>query len=119
MILIDFLEELELTDSKAKVPRLYYANEFSIQPTEHRDNEHNVELSDFNRLKVTRITYFISAIINTFNQPAAVFIKEYDTEEEAEKVYDEVIDAIARGDKIYSFRRVLKDGTDNGNSSES
>jgi hypothetical protein len=84
-----------------KLPRLFPASSFIILPVEHKDNEGNEELSEFLRYMVTSVTYVIIANIEGYDTNVA----EYDSEEEATKVYDEVCNAIERGDKLYSFRR--------------
>jgi hypothetical protein len=108
MILIDFLENVEMynNDTPAeplirKLPCLCPAEIFLIRTNELQDNKENEELPDRLRFMVTRIKYEIEAKIDGHYTTVA----EYDSEEEATKVYDEVCNAIERGDKLYSFRR--------------
>lgn len=111
MIQIDFLQEISVTNletGKAEpmfFPRTYHANDFSVLPLEWKDNEGNEELSEFNRKKVTRITFCINAECDIHGVICNVPIKEYPTLPDAFLDYDDVIKAVERGDKLYSFRR--------------
>ncbi len=111
MIQVDFLQEISVTNlvtgkpEMKPFPRTYHANDFSVMPAEWQDNKENEELSEFNRNKVTRVTYWIYADVESNGMKCAVPIKEYPTLSDALEVYDDVIKAAERGDKIYSFRR--------------
>jgi hypothetical protein len=117
MIIIDFLEEVLLTNNEQPdkpiskwLPRLYEAESFFILPTEYRDNENNTEMSAFNRYMVTRVTYSIWASVAMHGGYVDMLVKEYNTEAEAVKDYDAVIEAVGRGDRTYSFRRTEPNG---------
>jgi hypothetical protein len=111
MLAIDFLAEVGPSTDEPDEPIIgmfpcqHEATNFLILPVEHKDNEGNEELSPHLRYEVTRVTYSIWATVIIHTSFVDMFIKQYDTEAEAVKVYDEVMDAIARGDKLYSFRR--------------
>jgi hypothetical protein len=123
MIQIDYLQDVTIKDVKTQkditlpTPQMYFAKDFGVLPQEHKDNKDNEELSPFNRNMVTRVTFWIVATAEMVGGEGSIYIKEYDTEAEAVAVYDEIIDAVASGDKIYSFRRSLQYGN-SGNSSK-
>jgi hypothetical protein len=112
MISIDFKTEVALYNNdepdkpiKKMLPCMYDAYDFCVLPIEHRDNEDNEELNEILRNMVTSVTYAIMATVVKQGHFEDAIVKGFGTPEEAEKVYGEVMDAIARGDKLYSFRK--------------
>ena len=93
-------------------PCLAKADDFKIEPVEYRENIDNDELPDHIRNKVTRTTYWIFATTFVGGRWEDTAIQEYDTLEEAEEVFTEVVAAVERGDKIFTFKGGKQNGGD-------
>jgi len=113
MIIIRYYSRI----GKELYPRLAKADDFKIEPVEYRENIDNDELPDHIRNKVTRTTYWIFATTFVGGRWEDTAIQEYDTLEEAEEVFTEVMRAIANFQMMYFFD--YKGGEQNGGSGDS
>lgn len=127
MISIDYNAEVELYNNdepdkpiKKLFPRHHDAYQFWIHPIEHTPNINNEKMEPRLRNMVEKVTYGVFATVYLYEcgQFEDRLIVRFETEPEAVKVYDEVMDAIARGDKLYSFRRSHNDGKQGHNSED-